>query len=354
MLQVVWQRVISLHSGVDLASTTTVVAAFLGGLGVGSLLGGRLADRLGPRRSLSAFAARQRRHRRVRVDEPVALLRPLPRARAEPHEHVRRRSRSTPRSCSCRRRSWACRCRLCRAGVTSPASADAGRVDRPPVRHQHPRRRRRRRRGAAGCCSARSASRRPRAHRRARSTCRRRSRAARRRASCRADGRRRRRTAPRRSGDATSRRRPRDRRHGACGRGSWSTASPARSRSGFEQVFFRLIDAVMRSNSYSFAHVLTLYLAAVRPRLGGRCRACVRPGRDPRRWFLWLQFGSASPRWPRSSWSWCVVLPAVGFDGPLAQLLRRRRLQQRLRRRSTRCAAVGQDRPSSTSSSRRR
>jgi predicted membrane-bound spermidine synthase len=55
-LQVVWQRVISLHSGVDLASTTTVVAAFLAGLGFGSLLGGWLADRLGPRRSLAMFA----------------------------------------------------------------------------------------------------------------------------------------------------------------------------------------------------------------------------------------------------------------------------------------------------------
>jgi spermidine synthase/MFS family permease len=56
-LQVVWQRVISLHAGVDLFSFTTVVAAFLAGLGVGSLLGGVLADRLGPRRSLLAFAA---------------------------------------------------------------------------------------------------------------------------------------------------------------------------------------------------------------------------------------------------------------------------------------------------------
>ena len=56
-LQVVWQRVISMHGGVDLFSTTTVVAAFLGGLGIGSLLGGVLADRLGPRRSLLAFAA---------------------------------------------------------------------------------------------------------------------------------------------------------------------------------------------------------------------------------------------------------------------------------------------------------
>jgi MFS family permease len=55
-LQVTWQRVISLHAGVDLASLTTVVAAFLAGLGLGSLLAGWAADRLGPRRSLLAFA----------------------------------------------------------------------------------------------------------------------------------------------------------------------------------------------------------------------------------------------------------------------------------------------------------
>ena len=47
---------ISLHAGVDLASITTVVSAFLTGLGVGSVLGGVLADRLEPRRSLLAFA----------------------------------------------------------------------------------------------------------------------------------------------------------------------------------------------------------------------------------------------------------------------------------------------------------
>lgn len=56
-LQVVWQRVISLHAGVDLVSFTTIIAAFLAGLGVGNLLGGALADRLGPRRALLAFAA---------------------------------------------------------------------------------------------------------------------------------------------------------------------------------------------------------------------------------------------------------------------------------------------------------
>jgi spermidine synthase len=55
-LQVVWQRVISIHGGVDLFSSATVVAAFMGGLGVGNLLGGALADRLGARRSMLAFA----------------------------------------------------------------------------------------------------------------------------------------------------------------------------------------------------------------------------------------------------------------------------------------------------------
>jgi spermidine synthase/fucose permease len=56
-LQVVWQRVIALHSGVDLVSFTTVVAAFLAGLGLGNLIGGWLADRLGRRTALAAFSA---------------------------------------------------------------------------------------------------------------------------------------------------------------------------------------------------------------------------------------------------------------------------------------------------------
>lgn len=56
-LQVVWQRVISIHGGVDLFSSATVVAAFMAGLGLGNLLGGALADRLGPGRSILAFAA---------------------------------------------------------------------------------------------------------------------------------------------------------------------------------------------------------------------------------------------------------------------------------------------------------
>lgn len=57
VFQVVWQRVISIHAGIDLASSTTVVAAFMAGLGLGSLLGGALADRLGPRQAVLAYAA---------------------------------------------------------------------------------------------------------------------------------------------------------------------------------------------------------------------------------------------------------------------------------------------------------
>jgi spermidine synthase len=56
VLQVVWQRVISVHAGVDLVSFTTVVAAFLAGLGLGSLVGGWVADRIGARGSVLLFA----------------------------------------------------------------------------------------------------------------------------------------------------------------------------------------------------------------------------------------------------------------------------------------------------------
>jgi spermidine synthase len=56
LYQVVWQRMLVLFSGADVYSITVVVAAFMGGLGTGSLLGGRAADWLGPHRSLLAFA----------------------------------------------------------------------------------------------------------------------------------------------------------------------------------------------------------------------------------------------------------------------------------------------------------
>jgi len=55
--QTVWQRMLTLVSGSDTVSVTIIVAAFLTGLGLGHLLGGPLADRLGARRSLAALAA---------------------------------------------------------------------------------------------------------------------------------------------------------------------------------------------------------------------------------------------------------------------------------------------------------
>lgn len=44
--QVVWQRVLTLYFGVDIYSTSITISTFMLGLGVGSLIGGRLADRV--------------------------------------------------------------------------------------------------------------------------------------------------------------------------------------------------------------------------------------------------------------------------------------------------------------------
>lgn len=54
--QVVWQRVLSLSAGVGVRSMAIVVGAFMLGLGLGSELGGRLANRLSPGRALKWFA----------------------------------------------------------------------------------------------------------------------------------------------------------------------------------------------------------------------------------------------------------------------------------------------------------
>ena len=54
--QVAWQRLLALHSGVGLYSVTMIVAAFMAGLGLGSLVGGRWSARLGPGTALLAFA----------------------------------------------------------------------------------------------------------------------------------------------------------------------------------------------------------------------------------------------------------------------------------------------------------
>lgn len=52
--QVVWQRSLSIYFGVDIYSTSVAVAVFLSGLGLGSLVGGHLADRL--RRPVISYA----------------------------------------------------------------------------------------------------------------------------------------------------------------------------------------------------------------------------------------------------------------------------------------------------------
>jgi spermidine synthase len=56
LYQMVWQRLLTFFSGADVYSVTIIVAAFMGGLGFGSLAGGHLADRLPPRGRLLAFA----------------------------------------------------------------------------------------------------------------------------------------------------------------------------------------------------------------------------------------------------------------------------------------------------------
>jgi predicted membrane-bound spermidine synthase len=54
--QIVWQRLLTLFGGADLYAVTLIVMAFMAGLGVGSLAGGHLADRLSARSRLLAFA----------------------------------------------------------------------------------------------------------------------------------------------------------------------------------------------------------------------------------------------------------------------------------------------------------
>ena len=44
--QIVWERLLELFFGVSMVSVTLIVAAFMAGLGLGSLAGGRLARRV--------------------------------------------------------------------------------------------------------------------------------------------------------------------------------------------------------------------------------------------------------------------------------------------------------------------
>jgi MFS family permease len=55
LYQVVWQRMLGLFSGSDVRSVTIVTSAFLAGLGVGSLAGSFIADRFTSRQSVIAY-----------------------------------------------------------------------------------------------------------------------------------------------------------------------------------------------------------------------------------------------------------------------------------------------------------
>jgi len=56
LYQVIWQRVLAIFSGADVYSVTIIVAAFMAGLGCGSLAGGYIADRSSTRRRIVLFA----------------------------------------------------------------------------------------------------------------------------------------------------------------------------------------------------------------------------------------------------------------------------------------------------------
>lgn len=53
--QVIWKRMLVIFSGTDVQATTIVVAAFMAGLGCGSLVGGRIADRVSRHTGLALF-----------------------------------------------------------------------------------------------------------------------------------------------------------------------------------------------------------------------------------------------------------------------------------------------------------
>jgi spermidine synthase len=55
LYQVVWQRLLGLFSGSDIRSVSIVVASYLAGLGLGSLFGGWLSDRLSRRQAVQTY-----------------------------------------------------------------------------------------------------------------------------------------------------------------------------------------------------------------------------------------------------------------------------------------------------------
>ena len=56
LYQIVWQRMLVFFSGADVYASTIIVAAFMAGLGIGSLTGGVVADKVSQRTALLGFA----------------------------------------------------------------------------------------------------------------------------------------------------------------------------------------------------------------------------------------------------------------------------------------------------------
>lgn len=56
LCQIVWQRMLGIFAGSDTISAALVVGAFLAGLGLGSIIGAKIADRMSPAQALIGFA----------------------------------------------------------------------------------------------------------------------------------------------------------------------------------------------------------------------------------------------------------------------------------------------------------
>ena len=159
--EVVWTRLLALQVGHGLAAASTVLAAFMGGLAIGAAAGGRIGQRMDPRRRCAATLSSKPASRPSRSLCRVSsrALRPVLAAlydngagglafsaRAaclEPRPAVPaggRDGRHLPAG-------------LAVAGASAPRRAGRG---RPAVRRQHPRRRGGRRRSPDSCCCPRS------------------------------------------------------------------------------------------------------------------------------------------------------------------------------------------------------
>ena len=96
--QVVWQRILTLHTGVGVVSMALIVASFMAGLGIGSELGGLLSSRLRAAAALRGFALHRARGGAVRRAElPAVSRRPRPLRGLAVRDHGRRGARAFPR-----------------------------------------------------------------------------------------------------------------------------------------------------------------------------------------------------------------------------------------------------------------